>query len=149
MKEVVTNIKTAIAKGDETLKGDNGKQILETVNKNVDANEHISDETKESTKETTESAHSETESKPTETVKPGNTGDTGKNDNSGNNGNSGSTGNTGKPNNEKPAQKEPFHFFAYTYNTRQPMLSGSFHESQFFSCLSMGTSRIKKYWLKP
>lgn len=87
MKEVVTNIKTAIAKGDDTLKGDNGKQILETVNKNVDANEHISDETKESTKETTESAQSETESKPTETVKPDNTGN--------------------KPNNDKPAPKDP------------------------------------------
>lgn len=77
MTEVVDNIKTAIANGDDTLKGDNGKQILETVNKNVDANEHISDETKESTKETTESAQSETESKPTETVKPDNTDNTG------------------------------------------------------------------------
>lgn len=91
MKEVVDNIKTAIANGDDTLKGDNGKQILDTVNKNVDANEHISDETKESTKETTESAQSETESKPAETVKPDNTDNTGGNDNSNNNGGSNNT----------------------------------------------------------
>lgn len=91
MKEVVGNIKTAIANGDDTLKGDNGKQILDTVNKNVDANEHISDETKESTKETTESAQSETGSKPAETVKPDNTDNTGGNDNSNNNGGSNNT----------------------------------------------------------
>lgn len=103
MKEVVDNIKTAIANGDDTLKGDNGKQILDTVNTNVDANEHISDETKESTKETTESAQSETESKPTETVKPDNTGNTG--DNSNDNGNSGNGSNNNKPNPSKP--KEP------------------------------------------
>ncbi|MGF7012421.1 hypothetical protein M2145_001353 [Lachnospiraceae bacterium PF1-21] len=98
MKEVVDNIKTAIKDGDDTLKGDNGKQILETVNNNVDANEHISDETKESTKETTESAQSETETKPTETVKP---------DNIGNTGNGSGDGNTGGSNNDKPSQKEP------------------------------------------
>lgn len=104
MKEVVDNIKTAIANGDDTLKGDNGKQILDTVNTNVDANEHISDETKESTKETTESAQSETESKPAETVKPDNTdntSNTGGNDNSGSNNNG--SGNNNKP--DKP--KEP------------------------------------------
>lgn len=103
MKEVVDNIKTAIANGDDTLKGDNGKQLLDTVNKNVDANEHISDETKESTKETTESAQSETESKPTETVKPDNTGNTGGNNND--NGNSGNGSDNDKPNPSKP--KEP------------------------------------------
>lgn len=103
MKEVVDNIKTAIANGDDTLKGDNGKQILDTVNKNVDANEHISDETKESTKETTESAQSETESKPTETVKLDNTGNTGGNNND--NGNSGNGSDNDKPNPSKP--KEP------------------------------------------
>lgn len=108
MKEVVDNIKTAIANGDDTLKGDNGKQILDTVNTNVDANEHISDETKESTKETTESAQSETESKPAETVKPDNTdntSNTGGNDNSGsnNNGSGNGSGNNNKP--DKP--KEP------------------------------------------
>ncbi|SHK52253.1 hypothetical protein [Hespellia stercorisuis] len=92
MKEVVDNIKTAIKDGDDTLKGDNGKQILDTVNKNVDANEHISDETKESTKETTESAQSETETKPAETVKPDNTGNT---DNTSTGTDNGSTGNTG------------------------------------------------------
>lgn len=101
MKGVVDNIKAAIAKGDETLKGDKGKQILDSVNKNVDANEHISDETKESTKEATESAQSETEPKPTETIKLSDTGDAGNNHNSSN------TGNTGKLNNDKPAQKEP------------------------------------------
>lgn len=109
MKEVVDNIKTAIANGDDTLKGDNGKQILDTVNKNVDANEHISDETKESTKETTASAQSETESKPTETVKPDNTdntNNTGGNDNSGSNNNgSGNGSDNNKPNPSKP--KEP------------------------------------------
>lgn len=103
MKEVVDNIKTAIANGDDTLKGDNGKQILNTVNKNVDANEHISDETKESTKETSESAQAETESKPTETAKPDNTGNTG-----GNNNNNGNSGNNGSDNNTNPSKpKEP------------------------------------------
>lgn len=102
MKEVVDNIKTAIENGDDTLKGDNGKQILDTINKNVDANEHISDETKESTKETTESAQSETESKPTETVKPNNTDNTDGNNNSNNN-----TGNNDKPKPDKPTEKEP------------------------------------------
>lgn len=71
---------------------DNGKQILDTVNKNVDtnvdtnvdANEHIADETKESTKETTESAQSKTETKPAETVKPDNTGNTSTGNGSGN-----------------------------------------------------------------
>ena len=101
MKEVVDNIKTAIANGDDTLKGNNGKQILDTVNTNVDANEHISDETKESTKETTESAQSETESKPAETVKPDNT------DNTGNDNNNGS-GNGSNNNNTNPSKpKEP------------------------------------------
>lgn len=105
MKEVVDNIKTAIANGDDTLKGDNGKQILETVNKNVDANEHISDETKESTKETTESAQSETESKPTETVKPDNTNNTGDDNNDNGNSSNNNSSDNNKPNPSKP--KDP------------------------------------------
>lgn len=103
MKEVVDNIKTAIKDGDNTLKDDNGKQILDTVNKNVDANENISDETKESTKETTESAQSKTETKPAETVKPDNTGNTSTGNGSGNNSGS-NTGGT-KPNTSKSKER--------------------------------------------
>ena len=109
MKEVARNIKTAIENGDDTLKGDNGKQILDTVNTNVDANDHISNEMKESTKETTQSAQSETETAPETTVTPApsKTGNTGGNTvNSGTGGsNNNNASDNNKPNPSKP--KEP------------------------------------------
>ena len=79
------------------------KEAIATVNKNVDTNEHISDETKESTKETTESAQSKTETKPAETVKPDNTGNTSTGNSSGNK--SGSNTSKTKPNTSKSKER--------------------------------------------
>lgn len=46
LKAIVADTETAIAKGDDSLKGDNGKAILETLDKNIKANPNATDETK-------------------------------------------------------------------------------------------------------
>lgn len=68
IKNIADTIKNAVAKGDESLKGDAGKAILEKVDANAKANKDISDEIKGEITESTEEASKETEKAPEKTV---------------------------------------------------------------------------------
>lgn len=67
VKDIVTKTKDAVDKGDETLKGDAGKTVLENLEKNVVANPNVKDETKKEAEAAKETA--KTEEKPAETAK--------------------------------------------------------------------------------
>lgn len=68
IKDIADIIKNAVTKGDESLKGDAGKAILEKVDTNAKANNNISDEVKDEVTESTEKASQETEKAPEKTV---------------------------------------------------------------------------------
>lgn len=68
IKDIADTIKNAVAKGDESLKGDAGKAIIEKVDANAKANKNISDEVKDEVTESTKEASKETEKAPEKTV---------------------------------------------------------------------------------
>lgn len=68
IKDIADIIKNAVAKGDESLKGDAGKAIIEKVDANAKANKNISDEVKDEVTESTKEASKETEKAPEKTV---------------------------------------------------------------------------------
>lgn len=68
IKDIADTAKDAVTKGDESLKGDAGKAILEKVDANVKANKNVSDEVKDKVTESTEKASKETEKAPEKTV---------------------------------------------------------------------------------
>lgn len=49
IKDIVEKTQDAVEKGDDTLKGDTGKEILETLDENVKQNPNVSEETKKET----------------------------------------------------------------------------------------------------
>ena len=103
LKGIVDQTKDAVENGDETLKGDAGKDILDKLEGNVAENPNASDETKQEATDADKEV--DVDSKP-ETTTPsgdnGNTSDKG-NANSGSNaGNSGSNGN-GSGTSSKPS----------------------------------------------
>lgn len=67
IKNIADTIKNAVAKGDESLKGDAGKAILEKVENNTNANTHLSEDAKATVTESTSEAQASTatEAKPT------------------------------------------------------------------------------------
>lgn len=68
IKDIADVTKKAIEKGDESLKGDAGKAILEKVETNAKANANISEESKEAVEKSTKDATKATETKPETTV---------------------------------------------------------------------------------
>lgn len=68
IKDIADVTKKAIEKGDESLKGDAGKAILEKVETNAKANANISEESKEAVEKSAKDATKATETKPETTV---------------------------------------------------------------------------------
>lgn len=134
LKAIVTDTKTAVENGDSTLKGDNGKAILDKLDSNVNANPNASDETKEDASKADEevdvdSEPADTTSKPADKPSDGNANSSNSNSgnsNSGNSGNSGSnsgsssnTGNSGGS--DKPSK--PAHQHSWKQHTAQKWVS--------------------------
>lgn len=68
VKEIADTTKTAIENGDDSLKGDAGKAILDKVEANTKANAHLSEDAKATVTESTEKAQASTETKAKTTV---------------------------------------------------------------------------------
>lgn len=68
VKEIAEATKTAIENGDDSLKGDAGKAILDKVEANTKANTHLSEDAKATVTESTEKAQASTETEAKTTV---------------------------------------------------------------------------------
>lgn len=68
VKEIAEATKTAIENGDDSLKGDAGKAILDKVEANTKANTHLSEDAKATVTESTEKAQASTETEAKSTV---------------------------------------------------------------------------------
>lgn len=134
LKAIVTDTKTAVENGDSTLKGDNGKAILDKLDNNVNANPNASDETKEDASKADEEVNvdsepADTTSKPADKPSDGNANASSSNsgnsntENSGNsNSNSGSSSNTGNSGgSDKPSK--PAHQHSWKQHTAQKWVS--------------------------
>lgn len=134
LKAIVTDTKTAVENGDSTLKGDNGKAILDKLDSNVNANPNASDETKEDASKADEEVNvdsepADTTSKPADKPSDGNANSSSSNSgnsnagNSGNsNANSGSSSNTGNSSgSDKPSK--PAHQHSWKQHTAQKWVS--------------------------
>lgn len=139
LKAIVTDTKTAVENGDSTLKGDNGKAILDKLDNNVNANPNASDETKEDASKADEEVNvdsepADTTSKPADKPSDGNANSSSSNsgnsnagnNNSGNSGNnnssSGSSSNTGNSSgSDKPSK--PAHQHSWKQHTAQKWVS--------------------------
>ncbi|ANU71136.1 hypothetical protein A4V01_20545 [Erysipelotrichaceae bacterium I46] len=139
LKAIVTDTKTAVENGDSTLKGDNGKAILDKLDNNVNANPNASDETKEDASKADEEVNvdsepADTTSKPADKPSDGNANSSSSNSsssnsgnsNSGNSGNSnsnsGSSSNTGNSSgSDKPSK--PAHQHSWKQHTAQKWVS--------------------------
>ena len=106
LKGIVDQTKDAVENGDETLKGDAGKDILDKLEGNVANNPNASDETKQEATDADKEV--DVDSKPEATTPSGNNGNTTDKGNAGNNGNSGSNaGNSGFNNNGSGTSSKP------------------------------------------
>ena len=119
LKGIVDQTKDAVENGDETLKGDAGKDILDKLEGNVANNPNASDETKQEATDADKEV--DVDSKPEATTPSGDNGNTSdkgnaSNGNSGSNaGNSGSNGN-GSGTSSKPSQPSQPSKPAHTHN---------------------------------
>lgn len=118
LKAIVTDTKTAVENGDSTLKGDNGKAILDKLDSNVNANPNASDETKADASKADEevdvdSEPADTASKPADKPSDGNA-----NSSNSNSGNSNSGNSSGS---DKPSQ--PAHQHSWKQHTAQKWVS--------------------------
>lgn len=94
LKGIVDQTKDAVENGDETLKGDAGKDILDKLEGNVAENPNASDDTKQEATDADKEV--DVDGQPEATTPSGDNGNTGDKGNANNNGNSGSgTGNSG------------------------------------------------------
>ena len=106
LKGIVDQTKDAVENGDETLKGDAGKDILDKLEGNVANNPNASDETKQEATDADKEV--DVDSKPEATTPSNDKGNTSDKGNANNNGNSGSgTGNSGSNNNGSSASSKP------------------------------------------
>ena len=102
LKGIVDQTKDAVENGDETLKGDAGKDILDKLEGNVAENPNASDETKQEVTDADKEV--DVDSKPEATTPSGDNGNTGDTGNANSNGNSGSSaGNSGSNGNGSSA----------------------------------------------
>lgn len=106
LKGIVDQTKDAVENGDETLKGDAGKDILDKLEGNVANNPNASDETKQEATDADKEV--DVDSKPEATTPSGDNGNTTDKGNAGNNGNSGSNaGNSGSNGNGSGTSSKP------------------------------------------
>lgn len=106
LKGIVDQTKDAVENGDETLKGDAGKDILDKLEGNVANNPNASDETKQEATDADKEV--DVDSKPEATTPSGDNGNTSDKGNASNNGNSGSNaGNSGSNGNGSSTSSKP------------------------------------------
>lgn len=106
LKGIVDQTKDAVENGDETLKGDAGKDILDKLEGNVAKNPNASDETKQEATDADKEV--DVDSKPEATTPSGDNGNTSDKGNANSNGNSGSgAGNSGSNGNGSSASSKP------------------------------------------
>ena len=102
LKGIVDQTKDAVENGDETLKGDAGKDILDKLEGNVAENPNASDETKQEATDADKEV--DVDSKPEATTPSGDNGNTSDKGNANSNGNNGSgAGNSGSNGNGSSA----------------------------------------------
>lgn len=106
LKGIVDQTKDAVEKGDETLKGDAGKDILDKLEGNVANNPNASDETKQEATDADKEV--DVNGQPEATTPSGDNSNTGDKGNASNNGNSGSNaGNSGSNGNGSGTSSKP------------------------------------------
>lgn len=106
LKGIVDQTKDAVENGDETLKGDAGKDILDKLEGNVANNPNASDETKQEATDADKEV--DVNNKPEATTPSGDNGNTSDKGNANNNGNSGSNaGNSGSNGNGSGTSNKP------------------------------------------
>lgn len=106
LKGIVDQTKDAVENGDETLKGDAGKDILDKLEGNVANNPNASDETKQEATDADKEV--DMDSKPETTTPSGDNGNTSDKGNASNNGNGGSNaGNSGSNSNGSGTSSKP------------------------------------------
>lgn len=106
LKGIVDQTKDAVENGDETLKGDAGKDILDKLEGNVANNPNASDETKQEATDADKEV--DVDSKPEATTPSGDNSNTTDKGNAGNNSNSGSNaGNSGSNGNGSGTSSKP------------------------------------------
>lgn len=106
LKGIVDQTKDAVENGDETLKGDAGKDILDKLEGNVAENPNASDETKQEATDADKEV--DVDSKPEATTPSGNNGNTSDKGNANSNGNNGSNaGNSGSNSNGSSSSSKP------------------------------------------
>lgn len=106
LKGIVDQTKDAVENGDETLKGDAGKDILDKLEGNVANNPNASDETKQEATDADKEV--DVDSKPEATTPSDDKGNTGDKGNANNNGNGGSNaGNSGSNGNGSGTSSKP------------------------------------------
>lgn len=106
LKGIVDQTKDAVENGDETLKGDAGKDILDKLEGNVANNPNASDETKQGATDADKEV--DVDSKPEATTPSGDNSNTSDKGNANNNGNSGSNaGNSGSNGNGSGTSSKP------------------------------------------
>lgn len=102
LQDIVDQTKDAVENGDETLKGDAGKDILDKLEGNVANNPNASDETKQEATDADKEV--DVNGQPEATTPSGDNGNTSDKGNTSNNGNSGSgAGNSGSNSNSSGA----------------------------------------------
>ena len=106
LKGIVDQTKDAVENGDETLKGDAGKDILDKLEGNVANNPNASDETKQEATDADKEV--DVDSKPETTTPSGDNGNTSDKGNANSNGNGGSNaGNSGSNGNGSGTSSKP------------------------------------------
>lgn len=106
LQDIVDQTKDAVENGDETLKGDAGKDILDKLEGNVANNPNASDETKQEATDADKEV--DVNGQPEATTPSGDNGNTGGKGNANNNGNGGSNaGNSGSNGNGSNTSSKP------------------------------------------
>ena len=106
LKGIVDQTKDAVENGDETLKGDAGKDVLDKLEGNVANNPNASDETKQEATDADKEV--DVDGKPEATTPSDDKGNTGDKGNANSNGNSGSNaGNSGSNSNGSSTSSKP------------------------------------------
>lgn len=106
LQDIVDQTKDAVENGDETLKGDAGKDILDKLEGNVANNPNASDETKQEATDADKEV--DVNGQPEATTPSGDNGNTNDKGNASNNGNSGSNaGNSGSNSNGSGTSSKP------------------------------------------
>lgn len=146
---IVKDTKDAIAKGDESLKGDNGKAVLEMLDKNIEANPNAegakdeSDKAKDDAK--VDEAPVETPADKPSADKPANNGNGNGGNASSNGGDGGSSNHGGNSSASKPSAPSHTHSWKDHTATKQVWVSNivPVYENQQ---VQVGTKKVSDGW---